>query len=89
MWIERKYEDNPSRSNMGGLIVGQSNQIYAKWKRILPSPDNPNELFIVLEKDKPMSKETIKAFDKRFEEVDVIVTVTKLIRGKRKRGKRK
>lgn len=65
--------------------MGQSNQIYAKWIRILPSPDNPNELYIVLEKDKPMSGETMRTFDSRFIGEDVIITVTKLIRGKKKK----
>lgn len=68
--------------------MGQSNQVYARWKRILPNPTNPKELYLVLEKDKPMSEETMKSFEERFKETDVIVTVTKLIRGK-KRGKRK
>lgn len=65
--------------------MGQANQIYAKWIRILPSPDNPNEMYIVILKDKPMSIETAKSFDERFEGEDVIITVTKLIRKKKKR----
>jgi len=65
--------------------MGQANQIYAKWLRLLPSPDNPNELYLVIVKDKAMSEETIKAFEGRFKDKDVIITVTKLIRGKRKR----
>lgn len=68
--------------------MAQANQIYAKWKRLLPSPDNPNELYLVLEKDKPMSIETVKSFEERFIEKDVILTVTKLVRGKKKRRKK-
>ena len=67
-------------------MMGQSNQIYARWIRILPSPDSENELFVVLVKDKPMSIETMKDFDERFKGEDVIITITKLIR---KKGKRK
>jgi len=59
--------------------VGQKNQIYCKWKRILFNPDNPNELFIVVEKDKPMSQETALSFDERFKGKDA-----KLIRKKKK-----
>lgn len=67
--------------------MGQANQIYAKWKRLLPSPDNPNELYLVIEKDKPMSIETIKSFEERYQEEDVILTITKLVRKKKKRKK--
>lgn len=68
--------------------MGQANQIYARWKRILFSPDNPNEIYIVLEKDKPMTAETAKALDERYSEKDIIITITNLIRGK-KHDKRK
>ena len=64
--------------------MGQANQIYAKWLRILPNPDNPNEMYIVILKDKPMTPETAKSFDERYRNEDVIITVTKLIRKKGK-----
>lgn len=63
-------------------MLGQANQIYCKWIRILPSPDNPNEMYIVIMKDKPMSVETAKSFDERYKAKDVILTVTILIRKK-------
>lgn len=65
--------------------MGQANQIYCRWKRLLPSTDKGNELYLVIDKDKPMSLDTIKEFDERFKDEDVIITVTKLIRGKRGR----
>ncbi len=74
---------------MGGIRLGQKNQIYAKWIRILPSPDDPNEFYLVIVKDKPMSKETMKDFDIRFSGEDIILTITKLIRKKKQRNKTK
>jgi len=38
--------------------IGKKNQIYAKWKRLLVNPDNPKELYIVIEKD-PRNAEEI------------------------------
>mgnify|MGYP007042372132 CR=1 FL=1 len=74
---------------MGGLTLGQANQIYAKWKRILFSPENSNEIYLILEKDNPMTLETAKALDERYKDKDVILTITLLIRNKvKKHGKR-
>jgi len=70
------------------IKIGQANQLYCKWKRILFNPDDPNELYIVVAKDKPMTRETALEFDERFKEMDVIITVTKLIRGKKKNDER-
>lgn len=67
--------------------MGQANQIYSKWKRLLLNPSNPKELYLVLEKDKPMSIETIKSFEERFRDCDIIITITKLIRKKHTKTK--
>jgi len=64
--------------------MGQKNQIYCKWLRFLPSPDNPREFYLVIEKDKPLSKQTIQDFEERFQGKDVIITITKLVRKKEK-----
>ena len=65
--------------------MGKKNQIYCKWKRLLINPDNPNELYIVIEKDEPMEKKYIREFENKYQGKDVIITVTKLIREKRKK----
>ncbi|RLG18195.1 hypothetical protein DRN75_02330 [Nanoarchaeota archaeon] len=60
--------------------LGQKNQIYGKLKRILINPENPNELYLVLEKDRPMERKYIRQFEDMFAGKDVIVTLTELIR---------
>jgi len=65
------------------------NQIYAKWIRVLPSPDNANEIFLILEKDKPMSKRTMEFLEEQFRGKDCIITIDKLIREKKKKGRKK
>lgn len=62
--------------------MGQKNQLYAKWKRILFNPENLNEIWLVLEKDKPMSINSALDFDERYKDKDVILTISLLIRGK-------
>jgi len=61
------------------------NQVYAKWIRVLPSPDNPNEIYLILEKDSPMSKRTMEFLEEQFKGKDVIITIDKLIRERKKR----
>ncbi len=65
--------------------IGKSNQIYCKWKRLLVNPDNPKELYIVIEKDQEMQKKYIREFENKFKDKDVIITITKLIRNKKKK----
>jgi hypothetical protein len=62
--------------------MGRKDQLYGKWKRILLNPDNPNEIYLVLEKDAPMEKKYIRDFENRFQGQDVILSITKLIRHK-------
>jgi len=62
--------------------IGRKDQLYGKWKRILQNPDDPNEIYLVLEKDAPMEKKYIRDFENRFQGQDVILSITKLIRHK-------
>jgi len=62
--------------------MGKKNQLYAKWVRILTSPDNDKEIYLVLEKDQPMDKKYIRQFDNMFSGKDVILTIGVLIRNK-------
>jgi len=64
--------------------LGRRDQIYGRWKRLLLNPDNPKEIYIVLEKDKPMERKYIRQFENEFQGKDVIITVTKLIRNLKK-----
>jgi hypothetical protein len=65
--------------------MGKRNQLYGKWVRILPNPDNPNEVYLVIEKDKPMEAKHFKGFDDMFMGKDVILTIGVLIRKKNTR----
>ena len=65
--------------------IGQKNQLYGKWIRLVPNPDNPKELYLVIEKDKPMERKYIRQFENMFKGKDVIITITELIRGKTKK----
>jgi len=67
--------------------MGQRNQLYAKWKRILPNPENPKELYLVLEKDRPMERKYFRQFDDTFAGKDVIVTIVELVRKKSARSR--
>lgn len=62
--------------------MGRKDQLYGKWKRILLNPDDPNEIYLVLEKDAPMEKKYIRDFENRYQGQDVILSITKLIRHK-------
>lgn len=62
--------------------MGKKNQLYAKWVRILTSPDNDKEIYLVLEKDQPMDRKYIRQFDNMFAGKDVILTIGVLIRNK-------
>jgi len=62
--------------------MGKKNQIYGRWKRLLPNPDNPNEIYLVLEKDVPMDIKYIRQFEDMFMNKDVILTIGVLIRNK-------
>ncbi len=73
------------RKERGVKKIGKKNQIYAKWKRLLVNPDNPKELYIVIEKDQEMQKKYIREFENKFKNKDVIITITKLIRDKKKK----
>lgn len=61
--------------------MGKKNQIFGRYIRILQSAENPNEIYIVLEKDKPMEAKYIRQFDNMFAGKDVIITITELKRG--------
>ncbi len=65
--------------------MGKKNQLYGKWIRLIPNPDNPNELYLVIEKDKPMERKYIRQFENMFKGKDVIITITELIRGMNKK----
>jgi len=65
--------------------MGKKNQLYFKWIRILPNPDNPKEYYLVFQKDKEMDRKYIRQFDNMFAGKDVLVTLTLLIRGKNKK----
>jgi len=54
------------------------NQIYGKLKRILKSPTELNEVFIVLEKEKPIADFLIRILEENFKDQDVIITITKM-----------
>lgn len=60
------------------------NQIFAKLKRILPSPDGDNEYYIVVTRDNPIPTERLKEIQKEWGDQEVIITITSLIKGKRK-----
>jgi len=64
--------------------MGKKNQLYAKFIRLFRSTDDPTELILILKKDKPMEKKYIQQFEDMFKGEDVIITVTKLIRNKKK-----
>lgn len=63
-------------------MMGKRNQIYARYVRIMASADNPNEIYLVLEKDAPMDKKYIRQFDNMFAGKDIILTIGELIRNK-------
>jgi len=65
--------------------MGKKNQLYAKFIRLFKSTDNPNEIILILEKDKPMEEKYIRQFEDMFQGKDVIITFTKLIRNKREK----
>jgi len=69
------------------IKIGKKNQLYGKWIRLIPNPDNPNELYLVIEKDKPMERKYIRQFENMFKGKDVIITITELIREKKKKEK--
>ena len=69
------------------IKIGKKNQLYGKWIRLIPNPDNPNELYLVIEKDKPMERKYIRQFENMFKGKDVIITITELIRGMKKEKK--
>jgi len=48
----------------------------------MASADNPNEIYLVLEKDAPMDKKYIRQFDNMFAGKDIILTIGVLIRNK-------
>lgn len=60
------------------------NQIFAKLKRILPSPDGNNEYYIVIVRDNPLPAERLKDLQKEWGDQEVIITITTLIKGKKK-----
>lgn len=62
--------------------MGKINQLYGKWVRLLLNPDNPNELYLVIEKDVPMDKKYIRQFENMFQGKDIILTIGVLIRHK-------
>jgi hypothetical protein len=64
--------------------MGRKDQIYGKWKRLLLSPDDPNEVYLVLSKDKPMERKHIQQFEDAYQGRDVIISITPLVRGKNK-----
>jgi len=64
------------------MKMGKRNQIYARYVRIMSSTDNPNEIYLVLEKDSPMDRKYIRQFDNMFAGKDVILTIGVLIRSK-------
>ncbi len=68
--------------------IGRKNQLYGKWIRLMPNPDDPNELYLIIEKDKPMEKKYIRQFENLFQGKDVIITITELIRDKKKEAKK-
>jgi len=68
--------------------MGKKNQLYGKWVRLIPNPDNPNELYLVIEKDKPMERKYIRQFENMFKGKDVIISITELIREKNKKKKK-
>ena len=69
--------------------MGQSNQLYCRFIRLLPNPEDLNELYLVIAKDKPMNFETIKDFERRYIGKDIIITITNLVRDQKKKTKRK
>ena len=62
--------------------MGKRNQLYGKWKRLLPNPDDEKEIYLVLEKDEPMDLKYIRQFENMFQGKDVIITIGELIRHK-------
>ena len=64
--------------------MGKRNQLYCRWIRILPNPDNDKEIYLVLAKDTPMEKKYIRQFENMFQGKDVILTIVELIRSKNK-----
>lgn len=73
------------KQERGVDTIGRKDQIYGKWKRLLLSPDNPNEIYLVLEKDKPMEKRHIQQFEDEYQGKDVIISLTVLRRSKVKK----
>jgi hypothetical protein len=63
--------------------MGKRNQIYCKWVRILKNPEDDNEIYLVLRKDKPMELKYIRQFENMFQGTDVLITIVKLIRNKK------
>jgi len=63
--------------------MGKRNQIYGRWKRLLPNPEDPKEIYLVLEKDEPMQLKYIRQFENMFQGKDVIISVVTLIRNKK------
>ena len=64
------------------IKIGRKNQLYGKWKRLLPNPDNDKEIYLVIEKDKPMELKYIRQFENMFKGKDIILSITTLVRGK-------
>ena len=59
--------------------MGQPNQIHWKWVRLLPSPDNPNESYLVIREDRPMDGEAIQVFEEHLKDSDCIISIAKLL----------
>jgi len=66
--------------------MGKKNQLYFKWIRILPNPDNPKEYYLVFQKDREMDRKYIRQFDNMFSGKDVILTIGVLVRHKNDSG---
>lgn len=60
--------------------MGKRNQLYGRWLRLLPSPDNPCELYLIIRKDSPMETKYIRQFENMFQGKDVILTIGELVR---------
>jgi len=66
------------------IKIGRRDQIYGRWVRLLLNPNDANEIYLVLSKDKPMEKKHIQQFEDAYQGRDVIISITPLVRGKNK-----